>query len=160
MGDELVEEPFRERPAADAREDVLDESPPEAALAVGLAPADLPQPLPLGDVAPRGAERRADLGVADIEAPAPEGGAVGLLDRRFGGEERVPRVEEDRLRPLQGITCPPSMTIDCPVTFRESSPASQATRPATSSGTRTSPSGAIRAAARKACSSFIPIALP
>ncbi len=160
MGDELVEEPLRELASADPGEDVLDEPAPEAPLAVGRAPADLSPPLALGDVAPGGVEGLPNVGVRDVEAPAAERGAVGLLDRRVGGEERVARVEEDGLRLLQGITCPPSMTIDCPVTLRASSPASQATRPATSSGTRTSPSGAILAAARKACSSSIPIALP
>lgn len=160
MGDELVEEPLGELSPADPAEDVLNEPAPEAPLAIGLPPAGLAAPLPLGDVPPRGVERTPDLGVGDVEAPAAEGRPVGLLDGRVGGEERVPRVEEDGLRPFQGITCPPSITIDWPVTFRASAPASQATSPATSSGTRTSPSGAILAAAAKASSSPIPIALP
>ena len=160
VGDQLVEEPFREGPAADPAEDLLDEAPPEAALPVVAAPALLAPRLPRRDEAPRPVQGRQDRLVRRGDAPAPERPAVDALDGRVGREERVPRVEEDRLRLPQGITCPPSMTIDWPVTFRASSEASQATRPATSSGTRTCPSGAIFPAAANASSSVRPIALP
>lgn len=160
MVDELVEEPLRELAPADPAEDVLDERPPEAPLPLLVPPARLAPRLPGRDVTPRLPQGGPDLPVVRGDAPAPERRAVRRLDRRVGGEERVAGVEEDRLRPLQGITCPPSMTIDWPVTFRASGEASQATRPATSSGTSTSPSGAIFPAAAKASASVIPIALP
>ncbi len=160
VGDELGEELLGERPPTDPREDLLDEAPPEAPLAVAAAPALLTPSLAFGDAAPGPAEGREDVLVGGGDAPAAERLAVDRLDGRVGREERVPRVEENRLRPLQGITCPPSMTIDCPVTFRASSEARYATIPAISSGTRTAPSGAIFPAAAKASSSSRPITLP
>ncbi len=158
--DQLFEESLRQVPSAHPAEDLLDEAPPEASFTVVVAPALLALRLTRRDDAPRPAQGRQDRLVRGGDAPAAERPPVDALDGRVGREERVPRVEEDRLRLPQGITCPPSMTIDWPVTFRASSEASQTTRPATSSGTRTCPSGAIFPAAAKASSSERPIALP
>ncbi len=158
--DQLVEEPLRQVPSADPAEDLLDEAPPEAALAVFPSPALLALRLPRRDDAPRPAQGREDGLVRGGDAPPAERSPVDAFDGRVCREERVPRVEEDRLRLLQGITCPPSMTIDWPVTLRASSMVSHATRPATSSGTRTRPRGAIFPAAAKASSSVRPIAFP
>lgn len=160
VDDELVEEPFRESSASDLGEDLLDEAAPEASLPVAVAPAFLAGGLPRRDDAPRSVKGRQDGLVRGGDAPAAERPPVDLFDGGIGREERVSRVEEDRFRLLQGITCPPSMTIDWPVTLRASPETSQATRPAISSGTRTCPSGAIFPAAAKASSSVRPMALP
>lgn len=130
--DQVVEEPFGERSATDPREDLLDKPAPEALFSALLAPARLAPRLTGGDEAPGGVERLEDGLVRRRDPPAPEGPSVDAFDRRVRREERVAGVEEDRFRRIQGITCPPSMTIDWPVTFRASSDTSQATRPATS----------------------------
>ena len=121
--DELAEERLGHRPTADSGEHGPDETPPEARLAAGSAPALFAALAREVHVAPRGVDGGVYLFGLGPHAVAREGSPVDLLDRRVGPQQRVARVEEDGPDGPQGITWPPSITRAWPVTFRASSDA-------------------------------------